>query len=75
MYCPLLLLQPQLRPTGRGRRRRAPVAAGATSATNPSGCITPAPPATTHTFDSADRLADTGYTYDTFGHTGSARGR
>jgi hypothetical protein len=53
-----------------GEAATAPVAAGATSATNPTGCATPAPPATTHTFDSAGRLTDTGYTYDTFGRPG-----
>lgn len=52
-----------------GEAATAPVPAGATSATNPSGCATPGSPAATHTFNSADRLTDPGYTYDTFGRT------
>lgn len=52
-----------------GEAAAAPVPAGATSATNPTGCATPGSPATTHTFDSASRLTDPGYTYDTFGRT------
>ncbi|MEP7368085.1 MAG: DUF2599 domain-containing protein [Dermatophilaceae bacterium] len=52
-----------------GEAATAPVPAGATSATNPTGCTTPASPAATHTFDSADRLTDPGYTYDAFGRT------
>lgn len=52
-----------------GEAATAPALGGAPSATNPTGCTTPPAPATTHTFDSADRLTDPGYTYDTFGRT------